>query len=407
MALRVRVRAVVLLLLSTPAFTQSERTASTLVDRFEDEGVTILSEALHAISASHAYRDRLSLENLLEGMLSGLVDALDDRNAAFVDAHALLPAGESARRAAGESGIVLDTDEYGRLVVASVLRDSPAERGGVEPGDRLLRIGDENVTGMSAWQALALLAQRAPGQISLTVASEAESPREITLEPRRFTTRAVTVRFGTVRRGRWRNSDAGTIAWITIHAFVDAILNEQWNHVVQEVYAHDTVRSIILDLRDNGGGDNASLSVLADFLPPGAPMVTFQARYGEEGWDQHVRNGFIPRSRLLSYPVALIVNRRTASLAEIFVAALRDVRRAPVIGERTYGKGTTQTWLSVGSRYALHLTVGAWLSPSGIAYDGVGIEPDVAVAPPRRRRDPSLQAAVDALVEWREYASPR
>lgn len=403
-----RVSAVVLLFLCATAFTEPEQRVSPIVERFEADGADLLAEALEAVAASHAYRDRVPYDTLMHEMLAGIVNALDDRYAALAEAVTTGSRDGAAGGAAGETGLVLDNDEYGRLVVASLLSESPAEAAGVRPGDQVLRIAGTNALGLGAWEAMTLLASGSAGSVALVVASGSGNPRELLLPKPERPPRAVTVRIGSIRGGRWRDRSDGDVAWITIHAFIDVVLADQWDDVVRRVYAHPSVRSIILDLRDNGGGENASLSVLADFLPADAPMVTFEARFGSDGWEEHVRNGFTPRSRLLSFPVAVVVNNRTASLAEIFVAALRDVRDAPVVGERTYGKATTQTWLSVGERYALHLTVGRWRSPSGISYDQTGIEPDVAVQPsPWPRRDAQLQAAVDALDEWRVRAGSR
>jgi carboxyl-terminal processing protease len=168
---------------------------------------------------------------------------------------------------------------------------------------------------------------------------------------------------------------------------------------VADIRRTPSIETLILDLRDNGGGDNSNLRILGDLLPQGKPLVSFEAVVGDSGWREQVRNAFIPRGRLISYPAAVLVNRNTASLAEIFAAALQDIRQLTVVGERTRGKGTTQTWLTVGERYAIHLTVGRWRSPAGRSVDGVGIEPDIIEA---GGSDALLSAAVKA-VDRRRY----
>lgn len=231
----------------------------------------------------------------------------------------------------------------------------------------------------------------------------AGEPLEIRVPAGDYEMDAVSLRLGDVVEGAWKDDPAGTIAWLRVHAFVAPLMLEQWSDAVGEIWNAPGVQSIVLDLRDNGGGDNACIRALGDFFPGGSHLVTFDALVGDADWSQRVVNGFVPRARLMTYPVAVLVNRRTASLAEIFAAALAEGRRAPLVGRRTYGKGTTQTWVRVNDRYALHLTTGAWRTPVGLSIDGTGLPPDVPVA--AAGDDAHLAAAIHALAARRRSAA--
>lgn len=368
----------------------NDKTAQDPVERaFREEAVPVLEEAVAALLAGQRYRDVISAKSLVESMLRGMVADLGDPFAAVAVSDAPQGAGSGSGRST-ELGLILDHDRYDRLVVASVIPGSPAHGAGIVPGDLLLRVGDRNVSGFSAWEALPLL-RGAVSSVRLTV-SRSGVPREITVDAGDYAISTVSLRIGDMEGDRWIERDTGSVAWLAVHAFVAPLTLDEWSRAVSTIWSSRTVRTIVLDLRDNGGGDNSCLRALGDFFSGGEHLVSFDALVGEEGWTQAVHNHFVPRARLLSYPVAVLVNGQTASLAEIFAASIAEGRNAPVIGETTYGKGTTQTWVTVGDRYALRLTLGAWRTPAGRSVDGTGIVPDVEV--PADSPDELLAAAV-------------
>lgn len=384
------------LLVSLSAYADDDPVAA-----FASQIAPVLSEAVEAAAESRAYRTGLTVSTVTKSMLDGFVAGLGDPYAAVVDREELgLSLGQSdgqssTGRRSGDSGLILDGDEYGRLTVASVLPGSPAEAVGLRVGERILRIHDTNASSLAPWEALAAIRVHSEsGAVRLVVENDAGALREVVIAPREFTVRSVTLRIGDLRWGRFREHQRGRVAWVRIHAFLGESTQDEWNKAVADIWQTPSIETLILDLRDNGGGDNSNLRMLGDLLPQGKPLVTFEAVVGDSGWREHVRNGFIPRGRLISYPAAVLVNRNTASLAEIFAAALQDVRQLTIVGERTRGKGTTQTWLTVGERYAIHLTVGRWRSAHGRSIDGIGIEPDLSTV---GGSDALLSAALKAI----------
>ncbi len=339
-----------------------------------------LLELLDALNNNRRYRDGLDDSSTIEAMLRGLLRGQDDPYAAVVDLTDARRLGGSDSARTGDVGLILDSDSYGRLRVAAVLPDSPAENRGVRVGDHLLRVDGINAAGMTPWELAPLLASAGRTPVRLVVQSPEEDPRELTLEPEQYEVRTVTLRIGRRRFGRWQDAPEGNWAWLSVHAYLGETTENEWTAAIREIWASPSVEGIVLDLRDNGGGDNRGIRTLGDFFMPGDELVRFRSLFGDEGWEQVVYNNAIPRARLIAYPVVVLVNENTASLAEIVAATLQEQRQVPVFGTRTYGKGTTQSWLTIGDRFAVHLTTAIWFTPGGKSVDGVGLRPDLVVA---------------------------
>ena len=137
------------------------------------------------------------------------------------------------------------------------------------------------------------------------------------------------------------------------------------------------MKSLIFDLRENGGGDlNETVKILGLFLPPGTAVVTTRGRDGQMGEPMKTPDR---ERRKREYPIAVLVNRMSASASELTSGALQDLKRATIIGEVTYGKGSVQNIIPMGGGTALRLTIATYHTPSGRTPHGKGITPDVLV----------------------------
>jgi len=364
------------------------------------------TELVDLIRANTHYRELLDEDALELSVLRGIVDALNDPYAVVVDTRTAGPAGpdgayteDAAGAESTDLGIVLSSDRYGRIIVQSVLPGSPAARADLRSGERMLRAGGVNLAGLSVWETMPLFSVPAGTEVALVREAPDGAIRRSVLTAEAWEARTVELRIGNAVFEGWRDDPAGPVAWLRVHAFLDST-PEEWNAAIARIHGAPGVRRIVLDLRDNGGGSNACIPLIGDFLMGGDAIVRFERLLGDRGASEVVRNLRAPRSRLIAYPAVVLVNGRTASLAEIAALALRDNRAVPVVGEATYGKGTTQTWVRVGDHYAVHLTVGRWFGPSGTSVDGVGIAPDRVIADDERTRytDEQLAGAVRFLM---------
>lgn len=361
------------------------------------------SELLDLIRSNSRYNGRLDDARLEISVLNGIVGALGDPYAVVVDVRDISTGSDGASHAeTTDLGIVLATDEWGRLVVQSVLPGSPAARAGVMPGERLLRVEETNLAALTTWEAMPLFSAEADRTVDLVRERGDGEIVAATLTATPYEVRTVELRIGDMEFERWRDDPDGAVAWLRVYAFLDSTI-EEWTAAIQRIHAAPSVRRIVFDLRDNGGGSNSCVPLVGDFLRSGEPIVRFETLLDESGWTETVRNSAVPRSRLIAYPAVVLVNGATASLAEIAAVALRDNRAMPIVGETTYGKGTTQTWVRVGEHYAAHLTVGRWVGPAGDSIDGVGLIPDYVVGddPWTPYVDEQLAGAVRCLMARR------
>ena len=264
----------------------------------------------------------------------------------------------------------------GGVEVGSVQPGSPAELAGVLAGDVLVRVGFTDVTSSDVPRVAGLL-RGDEGSTVLVAVRRGSATRTVQLARATFTTDDVVV-----------ERLAGGISRVVITAFTRGVGRD----VARAMAAEGPQRTggVVLDLRDNPGGllDEA-VSVASVFLD-GGPVVSYERRGAKPRTLDAFEGGDT------ATPLVVLVNPSTASAAEVVAGALQDRNRAVVVGTRTYGKGSVQEPSTLSDGSALELTVGRYLTPSGRALDGVGIEPDVVV-PPGAVPEIAERRAIDVL----------
>jgi len=264
----------------------------------------------------------------------------------------------------------------GGVEVGSVQPGSPAELAGVLAGDVLVRVGFTDVTASDVPTVAGLL-RGDEGSTVLVAVRRGSATRTVELARATFTTDDVVV-----------ERLAGGISRVVITAFTRGVGRDVARAMAAEV--PQRTGGVVLDLRDNPGGllDEA-VSVASVFLD-GGPVVSYERRGAKPRTLDAFEGGDT------ATPLVVLVNPSTASAAEVVAGALQDRNRAVVVGTRTYGKGSVQEPSTLSDGSALELTVGRYLTPSGRALDGVGIEPDVVV-PPGAAPEVAERRAIDVL----------
>ncbi|MDX6345619.1 MAG: carboxyl-terminal processing protease [Streptomyces sp.] len=268
-------------------------------------------------------------------------------------------------------GLWVRREENGRIDVARVQKDSPAARGGIRAGDRLVAIDGVDVTGRPVTEVVSRLrGSNAAGTAVRLGLRRGDQAWEATL--RRALLPAETVIVQHLAHG---------ITYVKIDAFTKGV----GTHVREAV--KDATDGVLLDLRGNSGGLVAeAVSVASAFLDGGLVATydvhgTQRALYADDGGDTET-------------PLVVLVDGGTMSAAELLSGALQDRGRAVVIGSPTFGKGSVQMPSRLADGSVAELTVGHYKLPAGRSVDGVGVEPDVLVA-----------AGKDAEAEAREVLS--
>jgi len=331
-----------------------------------------------------SYLDKAALkpQEMIYGAISGMVASLGDPYTAFLPPQENKEAKEDLNGAFEGVGIQLGyIDE--QLAVIAPLSDMPAEKAGVKSGDLILKVDEKEALEMSLPEAVSLIRGPKGTTIKLTLLHQGETePYEASIIRSTIVVSSVEVEFL-----------EGDIAHLKLMRFGDRT-SDEWAGAVNQILAHQpTIRGIILDLRNNPGGYlSGSVFISSEFLSSGVVVKQEDAAGHQESYS-------VDRAGLLLHqPLVVLVNQGSASASEIVAGALQEYKRAKIVGEETFGKGTIQEAEDLPGGAGLHITTARWLLPSGQSIDKNGVIPDNQIADdPTTEEDEQLQEAIKLL----------
>ncbi|HEV2630956.1 MAG TPA: S41 family peptidase [Pseudolabrys sp.] len=302
------------------------------------------------------------VESAINGMLTGL-----DPHSSYMDAKSFRDMQVQTRGEFGGLGIEV-TMEDGLIKVVAPIDDTPAAKAGVMANDIITKLDDDQVQGLTLNQAVEKMRGPINTKIRLTIMRKgADKPIEVSI------TRDVI----RVRSARW-HVEGDDVGYIRLTQFNEQT-TEGLKKGIAEIQAkvpEDKLKGYVLDLRNNPGGllDQA-ISVADAFLQKGE-IVSTRGRNADETQRFNARPGDLIKGK----PLIVLVNGGSASASEIVAGALQDHKRATVLGTRSFGKGSVQTIIPLGSgNGALRLTTARYYTPSGRSIQAKGITPDVEV----------------------------
>lgn len=306
------------------------------------------------------YIEEANTSNLVDGAIHGMVEALDDPYSVYLDEETFKQLEEQIRGSFGGLGILVGVkDEL--LTVMRVYEDTPAHLAGIRDGDRITEIDDRDVRGVDLETAIGLMRGPVGTKIELSVLHE-DKDEPVPLEIIREEISVPTVEGKMLPDSR--------IGYILIAQF-----NEKTPDEVLDILADlrdQGMRGLILDLRDNPGGELGAATRVADNFVPKGPIVYIDYRSGDEDVKSADEN-------YLQLPLAVLVNENSASAAEILAGAIKDTETGVLVGTTTFGKGIVQTVFPLGNGAGLKLTTARYLTPDKNDIHEKGIQPDVVV----------------------------
>ncbi len=348
-------------------------------------------------------------QKLLYGAISGMVASVGDPYTMF-----LPPQQQSSfqQQMAGQfTGIGAELGlKDNKIIVISPLTGSPAMKDGVKAGDTIVAVDGKSTDGWSLTQAVDKIRGPKGTKVTLSILHQNEkSPTNIVITRDVITVKSVDGWVQKVKDVQGVNLQKSSLAnesvmYLRLSQFGDST-DSDWQHLVSSLdkqVKNGTVKGIILDLRNNPGGYLTDATFIAgEFLPVGTPVVMEEGASGEKTTLSVTRKGMLVNN----IPMVVLINRGSASAAEILSGALRDNNRAKLVGDRSFGKGIVQEALDLGNGAAMHVTVAKWLTPNGTwvgnGVDGKGLTPDVSVSldPKDPAHDIQLEKAIETVLQ--------
>jgi len=276
-----------------------------------------------------------------------------------------------------------------QIVIIAPLKKSPAEQAGVKAGDIIIKVDGVSTQSWTLAQAVAKIRGPKGSKVKLTLERDKQEI-EKTIIRDQIIVSSVELSY------------EKDIAILKLNQFGENT-NSEWDKAVADIqtkWLNKQVKGMVLDLRSNPGGYlESSVYIAAEFLPMNKLVVRQEATlYGNKDY-------LVDREgKLLDIPVSILIDRGSASAAEILSGALRDYKRAKLIGEKSFGKGSVQEALDLKDGAGLHVTVAKWVLPNGDWINGKGIEPDIKIANDikdgntlTRETDKQLDKAIEVL----------
>ena len=323
--------------------------------------------------------DKTLINNAISGMLSNL-----DPHSAYLDADSFKDLQVSTQGEFGGLGIEVGMED-GFVKVVSPLEDTPAWRGGVKPGDLIIKLDDTLVKGLTLSDAVKKMRGKPKTDITLTIARKGENkPLVVTLtreviKVQSIKSKLIEPGFGYVRVTQFQEESASDLV-----KALEKLYKDKENKGAP-------LRGLLLDLRNDPGGLlNAAVGVSAAFLPADSLVVSTDGRTDDAkrkytaSPDDYLRghkSDFIKQlpAGVRDVPLIVLINGGSASASEIVAGALQDHKRALVLGTQSFGKGSVQTVLPLSANTAIKLTTARYYTPSGRSIQAKGITPDVLV----------------------------
>lgn len=348
------------------------------------------------VSRSYLDKSAIDSQKLFYGAISGMVAAIGDPYTVFLPPEQQKFSKEELNGSFEGVGIQLGFNKDKRLVVIAPLDGTPAKKAGIKPQDTIVKIADKDTTNMTLPEAVSLIRGPKGTEINLTIFREGDSDtRLFALTRDDIIVKSVEVSYKTrLPSGDDKDTASGKkVAIVKLSRFGERTESE-WNEAVTELLSAGST-AVILDLRNNPGGFlNGAVFIASEFLE-GGDVVLQENSQGEKVSFKVSRTG-----KLTTIPMNALINKGSASASEIVAGALQDRKRAKLVGDKSFGKGTIQEAQDLEEGAGIHITVAKWLTPDGRWVNSTqGLEPDVEIEMDKEdtTKDPQLDKALELL----------
>ena len=326
------------------------------------EKIDLFGEVLENIKKD--YVDDVNQAEMMDSAINGVLQSLDPYSA-YMSPELFKEMQTDTSGEFGGLGIEIGM-EAGVVKVISPIDDTPAERAGIKAGDYIVKIGKEQVQGKSLMEAVKLMRGPIGTSIDLTVRRKnVKKPLEFKIIRKIIEVQSVSSKI---------ISEEKNIGYIRLKSFNENS-DEQFLKSVKKFEKKSKIKGYVIDLRNNPGGLLTQAINITDFFLNDGEIVSTKGRKISETRKFFARKG----DEIKGKPIVVLINNGSASASEIFAGALKDHKRAIILGENSYGKGSVQSIIPLRNGGGMRLTISKYYLPSGKSISEVGVTPDILV----------------------------
>ncbi len=349
---------------------------------------SMLKKAWDQVATDYVDQEKIDKQKMTYGAISGMVSAIGDPYTEFFNPEDAKKLQEDI--AGSFEGIGLQLGVKNKQITAiSPIKGTPAEKAGLRPGDMIIAVDKKPTADISVDQVVNMIRGTKGTKVTLTIGrTGVDGTKDVEII-------RDTIKVPSMDYEIKETADGKKIAHITLYQFSDTIYQDFKTATINIL--NSNVSGIVLDMRNNPGGlVNQATAIAGWFLDRGQLVLTEQDRNGEK--TELTANG---PSSFASIPLVVLVNEGSASASEILAGALKDDRKAPIIGTTSFGKGTVQKIVDFEDGSSLKVTIAKWYTPSGVRIQDTGITPDIKVELTAKdyeqNQDPQLDRALQEI----------
>lgn len=340
------------------------------------------------VTREYVDKKAIDSQKMYYGAIQGMVAALGDPYTVFLPPEQQKSTQEELGGSFEGVGIQLGFNKDKRLVVITPLKDTPADKAGIKPGDIIVKISGKDATGMSIPEAVNLIRGEKGTEVALEIYHEGDDKtNEVNLKRDTIVVKSVEFEEKTTKSGK-------KVAYIKLSRFGERTFDE-WNQAVSDTLALGPV-GVIVDVRNNPGGFlDGAVFIGSEFIEKGDIVMQ------EDGKGERKGYPVSRKGKLLDIPMAVMMNKGSASASEIVSGAIQDYKRGKLIGDQSFGKGTIQDSRSLPGGTGIHVTTHKWLTPNGRWIHTTGLTPDIQIVPTPEeiKADPTRDLQLEKALE--------
>lgn len=348
---------------------------------------SVFWEAWRKLEKYFLEKEKIDYQKMIFGAIKGLVASLEDPYTTYFNPEETQIFEEELKGEYQGIGMEVGIKDK-KITIIAPLENTPAQKAGLQPGDKILAINDVPTENLSLEEVIRLI--RGPKDTEVTLLID----RENWSVPQKITLKREVIRIPVLKL-EFKDKD---IAYLKIYQF-NRFLPQEFKKKAEEIL-NSPAKKIILDLRNNPGGLLDIIQNISGWFFEKGEIIVWQD-WGKNREKKPYRA--IGAGKLKKYPIVVLINQGSASAAEILAGALRDNKGIKLIGEKSFGKGSIQEQIFLQDNSSLKITTSKWLTPGGISLEEQGLIPDLEVKMTeedwQKNKDPQLEKALEIIKE--------